>query len=59
MIHESAIIDPTAKIADNVKIGAYSIIDRNVSISEGELIQVKINKTVGDEREAAVTLIFT
>lgn len=31
----------------------------NVSISEGDLIQVKINKTTGDEREAAVTLIFT
>ena len=26
MIHESAIIDPSANIADNVEIGAYSII---------------------------------
>ena len=31
----------------------------NVSISEGDLIQVKVNKSLGDEREAAVTLIFT
>ena len=34
MIHESAIIDPSAKIADDVEIGAYSIIDKNVYISE-------------------------
>lgn len=31
----------------------------NVSISEGDLIQVKVNKTLGDEREAVITLIFT
>ena len=31
----------------------------NVSISEGDLIQVKVNKSLGDEREAAVTLVFT
>ena len=51
MIHESAIIDPTAKIADNVKIGAYSIIDRNVSISEGTVIKenavIRENTTIG------------
>ena len=27
MIHKTAIIDPKAKIASNVKIGAYSIYD--------------------------------
>ena len=31
----------------------------NVSISEGDLIQVKVNKSSGDEREAIVTIIFT
>lgn len=32
MIHETAIIDPSAIIADNVSIGAYSIIGANVEI---------------------------
>ncbi|MFT7413779.1 MAG: UDP-N-acetylglucosamine acyltransferase [Methylophagaceae bacterium] len=32
MIHKTAIIEPTAVIADNVKIGAYSIIGANVEI---------------------------
>ena len=51
MIHESAIIDPTAKIADNVEIGAYSIIDKNVCISEGTAIKenvvIRENTTIG------------
>lgn len=32
MIHDTAIIDPSAIIADSVKIGAYSIIGANVEI---------------------------
>ncbi len=32
MIHETAIIDPSARIADNVEIGAYSIIGADVEI---------------------------
>ena len=51
MIHESAIIDPTAKIDDNVDIGAYSIIDKNVCISEGTIIKenavIRENTTIG------------
>ena len=39
MIHESAIIDPSAKIADNVEIGANSIVDKNVCIYEGTIIK--------------------
>lgn len=31
----------------------------NVSVSEGDLIQVKVNKTLGSEREALVTIVFT
>ena len=31
----------------------------NVSVSEGDLIQVKVNKTLGAERECLVTLVFT
>ena len=32
MIHNTAIIDPKAKISANVKIGAYTIIGDNVKI---------------------------
>lgn len=35
MIHSTAIIDPKAKIGDNVSIGAYSIIDEHVQIEDG------------------------
>ena len=35
MIHESAIIDPAASIADGVTIGPYSVIGANVTIGEG------------------------
>ena len=47
MIHSSAIIDPTSKIADNVTIGAYTVIGANVSIDEGTVIgpHVTINGT--------------
>lgn len=34
MIHPTAVIDPSAKIADSVEIGAYSIIGENVEIGE-------------------------
>lgn len=35
MIHETAIIDPSAIIAENVDVGAYSIIGANVEIGAG------------------------
>lgn len=35
LIHETAIIDPSAKLAANVKVGAYSIIEEDVTIGEG------------------------
>lgn len=38
MIHETAIIDPSAKIADNVSIGPYSVIGPDVVIGEGTWI---------------------
>ena len=51
MIHESAIIDPSAVIADNVEIGAYSIIDKDVCISDGTVIKenvvVRENTSIG------------
>ena len=39
MIHKTAIIDSTAKIGQNVKVGPYSIIGSNVEIGEGSEIQ--------------------
>lgn len=38
MIHATAIIDPAAKIADNVEIGPYSVIGADVSIGSGTTI---------------------
>ena len=38
MIHKTAIIDPKAKIASNVNIGAFSFIGPNVEIGENEKI---------------------
>lgn len=38
MIHETAIIDPSAKIAANVHIGPYSVIGAGVEIDEGTWI---------------------
>ncbi len=39
MIHETAIVDPTAVIADDVKIGPYSIIGADVEIGSGCVIE--------------------
>jgi len=39
MIHKTAIIDPSAKLANNVKVGAYSIIEEDVTIGEGTEIK--------------------
>lgn len=38
MIHETAIIDPSAKLGENVSVGAYSIIGPNVTIGDGSWI---------------------
>jgi UDP-N-acetylglucosamine acyltransferase len=35
VIHQTALIDPSAKIADDVVIGAYSIVGANVEIASG------------------------
>lgn len=37
-IHPTAIIDPTAQLAANVKVGAYSIIGPQVTIDEGTVL---------------------
>lgn len=38
MIHPTAIIDPGARLADNVSVGAYSVIGADVEIGEGTVI---------------------
>lgn len=38
MIHQTAVIDPSARIADDVSIGPYSIIGANVEIGAGTWI---------------------
>jgi UDP-N-acetylglucosamine acyltransferase len=43
MIHQTAIIDPKAKIHSNVKVGPYSIIGANVEIEENTEIQSHVS----------------
>jgi UDP-N-acetylglucosamine acyltransferase len=42
MIHSTAIIDPSAIIADDVKIGAYSIVEEDVTIGKGTEIKAHV-----------------
>ena len=58
MIHNTAIIDPKAKIDKDVSIGAYSIIGPDVQISEGAEIQSHVNIS-GDTIIGNNTKIFT
>ncbi|WFE68351.1 acyl-ACP--UDP-N-acetylglucosamine O-acyltransferase [Thiomicrospira sp. R3] len=39
MIHPTAIIDPSAQLATNVKVGAYAIIGAEVNIDNGSVIE--------------------
>jgi UDP-3-O-[3-hydroxymyristoyl] glucosamine N-acyltransferase len=45
-IHPSAVIDPTARVADNVFIGAHVVIGKEVNI--GERVHIHANVTVYD-----------
>ena len=51
MIHETAIVHPSAKIAENVEIGPYAIIDKDVCIGAGTIIKehalIRENTTIG------------
>lgn len=42
MIHATAIIDPSARIADGVKIGPYSVIEGEVVIGEGCILDAHV-----------------
>jgi UDP-N-acetylglucosamine acyltransferase len=39
VIHQTAIIDPSAKLADDVKVGAYTVIGPDVEIGAGTVIE--------------------
>ena len=39
MIHETATIDPKAKISTNVQIGPYCVVGPNVEIDEEVILQ--------------------
>ena len=43
MIHSTAIIDTKAKVPENVRIGAYTVIGPNVEIGEGSEIQSHVS----------------
>ena len=43
MIHSTAIIDPKAKIGNNVKIGPFSIVGPNVEIGDNTIIQSHVS----------------
>lgn len=51
MIHSTAIIDPSAKLASDVQVGAYSIIGKDVEIDSGTVINshvvIKGQTTIG------------
>ena len=57
MIHKTAIIDPKAKISNNVKIGAYSIIGANVEIGEHTIIQSHVS-IIGNTKIGKKNLIY-
>ena len=52
MIHSTALIHPSASIADNVEIGAHTIVDKDVQIGPGTIIKenvvIRENTTIGE-----------
>ena len=46
MIHQTAIIDPKAKLHSNVKVGPYSVIGANVEIEENTEVQSHVSIVV-------------
>lgn len=55
LIHPTAIIDPNAKLAENVQVGAYSTIAANVEIGEncviGSHVVIKGTTTIGKNNQ--------
>ena len=58
MIHNTAIIDPKAKIHKNVSIGAYSLIGPNVEIGENTIIHSHVNISVNTKIGKENTIVF-
>ena len=40
-IHSTALVDPSAQLADDVEVGAFSIIGPKVSIDAGSRIEIR------------------
>ena len=57
MIHKTAIIASKAKISDNVKVGAYSVIGPNVEIDKGTEVQSHVIIT-GDTKIGSNNKIY-
>ena len=59
MIHETAIIDPSAKIAKSVFVGAYSSIGKDVEIGSGTVIESNVvihkNSKLGKDNHVSVS----
>ena len=51
-IHKTSIVDPSSQISDNVEIGAFCIIDKNVKIGNGTRIypnvHIMANSVIGE-----------
>ena len=43
MIHKTALVDPKAKLHNNVKVGPYSVIGANVEIEENTEVQSHVS----------------
>jgi UDP-N-acetylglucosamine acyltransferase len=48
-IHQTAIVNPKAQIAEGVKVGPYCIIDENVTIAEGCILEAHVYITGNTE----------
>ena len=57
MIHQTAIIDPKAKLHSNVKVGPYSVIGANVVIDENSEIQSHVS-IVGNTKIGKNNIIY-
>ena len=56
-IHETAVVDPTAKLHKNVIIEPYAVIGPNCEIGEGSIIgsHAVISKTYAWEKQSCVS----
>jgi len=55
-IHPSAIIDPHAKIADDVEIGPFSVVEAGVEIAAGCRLAANVNVRTGTVLNSGITV---